>query len=268
MGRSYTASKVAACIGENPYEIISDTLEQLWMAEDEKSYKECVKKYRPTTSLIHKRKALYSAMNSDEAKSIKKIQNDGTKSTKEKVEAINLIEKKTISTEQHEQLIKYCKSQTSTKHGVKSEQSGLDLYARKTSQCVTKYNKLCTKTEDGITIRGKVDGIVHIAEGKFKIVEMKNRTRRLFHHVVGYEFCQVQCYLWMFDQKHCDLVEKYNDEINIFPLEKNNFYISTMLTTLQNFDNFLTNIQKDEKLQSEYFASEDSDRYIKDIICG
>lgn len=264
--RKYTASKLAACIGENPHEAVNDVFEELFMGENQDVYNACIKKYKPASSFIKKKRMLYNSLNSPEAKAMRKIQTDGSKNITEKVESLQNVENSTLTAEQHTLLMKHCKSQSSTNHGVKSEQTALDLYANQTNQPVEKFAKLCSKEYGNFVIRGKMDGIVKGEDGTFKVVEVKNRTRRLFHQVVSYEYCQTQCYLWIHDQQHCDLVEKYKDTINIFPIERNESYIAFMLHALEKFDDLLTRIQGDEEVQREYFTQEDQEGYLKNLI--
>jgi hypothetical protein len=56
-------------------------------------------------------------------------------------------------------------------------------------------------------IRGKVDGIMDDT-----IVETKNRSRRLFHNIPGYEKVQIEAYMFLTGLDKAIHIECYNDE--------------------------------------------------------
>jgi hypothetical protein len=60
---------------------------------------------------------------------------------------------------------------------------------------------------------GKIDRIEERPDGSRILVEIKNRTNRLFRRVVEYEFIQVQVYLQMLGLVHARLVEQYNNQV-------------------------------------------------------
>ena len=262
--RAFSVSTVAGCIGLNPYEDISDALEAIWSKEDRNGYYTCVNSMRPKESLAKKRFQLKKALASDEAKKMKVIQQDTQSSTSDKVNNIMSVEKTTLSDEQHKLLVKHCKSKTSTSHGVRNEASALSIYADETDSDVEEYNKVVSATyNDKFCIRGKVDGIVpNSVNGEFKIVEIKNRARRLFGKVVGYEYCQTQLYLYINDQQNCDLVECFNGEINIFPIERDNEYIDLVLRKLAIVDSLISELKISQDVQKEYMKADDKNQYL------
>ena len=60
---------------------------------------------------------------------------------------------------------------------------------------------------------GKIDRIEEKPDGSRTLVEIKNRTNRLFKQVVEYEYIQVQVYLKMLGLVHARLVEQYNSQV-------------------------------------------------------
>jgi uncharacterized protein YajQ (UPF0234 family) len=266
MSRRYIASAISTCVGENPYEAICDKLEQMWRRENSESYFMYHNVYKPNGSLLKKQRKLQKSLTSDEAKKATEIKNDTSLTTKEKVNKIQSIPNTTLSSDAHELVINQLKSEVSTSHGVHNEQSAIQKYANETNQIVEPLHRLCKKEYANIIISGKVDGIVKQSDEVFKIVEVKNRTRRLFHKVVSYEYCQVQCYMYILDQKECDIVEKFNNDINIFPVERNQTYIEFVFDALSKFDRLLTLIQNDSDLQRDYATSDNQDDFIKSFI--
>ena len=267
MNHRYSASYVASCVGQNPYESLADKLESCWLKRDSQSYFKFVNLYKPKDSYLKKVKLLKKSKSSSEAKEAQNIQNDTSLSVEEKVSKIRKIEKTTLSKEEHELLIKDVKSNVSTKHGIAKEQSALDIYADSTGQVVGKIDKLMEKEYGTIIVNGKVDGIVQYTSGEYKIVEIKNRTRRLFGKVVNYEYCQVQCYLYIHNQKFCDLVENYKGKINIFTIERDDDFIKSMLNVLVEFDKLIGTFQYSTELWDEYSKS-DREHFILHVIGG
>ena len=70
-----------------------------------------------------------------------------------------------------------------------------------------------------INIRGKVDGIC--SDG---IIEIKNRTQKLFLELRGYERVQLETYMFLSGLKKSTLVEYYNDESNQIEYEQSDEY--------------------------------------------
>tara|TARA_B100001093_G_scaffold3139_3_gene3244 strand:- start:14226 stop:15029 length:804 start_codon:yes stop_codon:yes gene_type:complete len=264
--RIYSASNVAACIGINPYEDISDALESLWIKEDKNAYYKLVNTLKPKTSLAQKRKDLKYALSSSEATLVKDIQQDSTKNVTEKINDIISIPNSTLTQSQHTALIKHCKSSTNTQHGRHKESSTLDLYAHQFDKVVKPYNVLNTRKYNSFAIRGKVDGIVPLDDNNFEIIEIKNRTRRLFNQVKNYEYCQVQCYLFINNQQHCNLVEHFNGQIQSYSIQKDDSYIQSLLTKLEKFNLLFDNLQSIKQLQYTYMTSDDKNDFILQYI--
>jgi ABC-type dipeptide/oligopeptide/nickel transport system ATPase subunit len=60
-------------------------------------------------------------------------------------------------------------------------------------------------------VRGKIDRVEETSEGR-RLIEIKNRTQRLFHQVRSYENVQVQVYLQMLDLPRAQLWERFGEE--------------------------------------------------------
>lgn len=74
------------------------------------------------------------------------------------------------------------------------------------------YNRVIYKNKDlnyEIVLRGKVDGM-----NDEYVVETKNRTKRLFHMIPGYEKVQLTAYMFMTNKAKSLHIECYNDEQN------------------------------------------------------
>jgi len=259
--RFYSVSKVAAVIGKNPYENTCDIFETMWKKENKDSYYGSVKRLKPTESYANDQDLIYTALRTEE---VKNIVEDCKKSTDITNTVTTVENTETKLDEKSAQLVKkHIKSRFSTQYGTKSEQSALDLYAQQTEQNVQKYHVMLNKKiNDEITIRGKIDGIIKYNDNTCKVVEIKNRTRRLFNEVKEYENIQVQLYLNMLNAKNADLVEHYKGNLNISPIEYDATLYDEIKVLLTRFDDKLSQITDDKDFQYQYFNSPDRSDFI------
>ena len=259
--RVYSVSKVAAVIGKNPYENVCDVFEAYWKKENKESYYGSIKRLKPIDSYANDQSLIYNALQSEKVKAIVdecKTCTDITKTVDHVEASENNLDEKSSSL-----IKKHIKSRFSTKHGTKSEQSALDLYAQQTEQKVQKYHVMLNKKiNENITIRGKIDGIIKYDDNTCKVVEIKNRTRRLFNEVKEYENIQVQLYLNMLNSKNADLVEHYKGNLNISPIEYDDELYNEIKVLLMRFDDKLSQIIDDKDYQYEYFNSTDRNTFI------
>ena len=259
--RVYSVSKVAAVIGKNPFENACDVFEADWKKENKDSYYGSIKRLKPTESYANDQDLIYTALKSEQVKAIVEECKTSTNITKTvayvETTENNLDEKSSALVKKH------IKSRFSTKHGTKSEGSALDLYAQQTEQNVQKHHIMLNKTiNDNIMIRGKIDGIIKYDDNTCKVVEIKNRTRRLFNEVKEYENIQVQLYLNMLNSKNADLVEHYKGTLNISQIEYNNTMYNEIIVLLMRFDDKLSQIIDDTDFQYNYFNSQDRSKFI------
>jgi hypothetical protein len=72
--------------------------------------------------------------------------------------------------------------------------------------------EVCTLGDTKFVVIGKIDRIEE-RDGNRILVEIKNRTNRLFRRVVEYEMIQVQVYLQLLGLVNARLVEQYNNQV-------------------------------------------------------
>ena len=72
---------------------------------------------------------------------------------------------------------------------------------------------VCELGDKKFVVVGKIDRIEERPDGSKVLVEIKNRTNRLFRKVPEYEMIQVQMYLQMLGLAHARLVEQYNNQV-------------------------------------------------------
>ena len=90
-----------------------------------------------------------------------------------------------------------------------------------------------------ITIGGKPDGLIaagastagHVAP-PLRVVEVKQRQRRLFRRVPEYEMVQVQLYMWIFGAQSCEFRERFRDESWTTTVLADPTMVDTILTKL------------------------------------
>lgn len=260
--RIYSASQLAAVVGENPYENACDILESLWKKEDTNGYFRSLKRNNPHRSFQSDQDTLYKALKSEDTIDI-------IKKAEEKQdisEKVNLIASTTTNLDEHsEKLVKkHIKSRFSTVHGTKNEKSALELYSENTNQNAQKYNTIITtKIDESICLRGKIDGVIKDSHGNIeKIIEIKNRTKKLFYTVRMYEMIQIQAYMHMLKIHKSDLVEHYKGSLHVCNIDYDDSFFEKILKRLKRFDECLNSIIGDQEYQKGYFTSEDRNAFI------
>jgi hypothetical protein len=123
-----------------------------------------------------------------------------------------------LSTEQKAEVISHITSNVYTSHGTRSEDKTsdkveVDEKVRLVRDNSFYYIELPTIEGVKFSVCGKIDRIEERTDGTRVLVEIKNRTNRLFGRVVEYEFVQVQVYLQMLGLVHARLVEQYNSQV-------------------------------------------------------
>ena len=208
------ASEVAAILGRNPYKPRQEVFDELW------------KKYSPETfkGQTKRDKAIEILKTSEVAtevlNSVSKIRAKDSSEVQSIVENV----RKTINSdskltaEQKDEIISHITSNVYTAHGTRSEDKTSDKVATEQNVRLVKDNsfynyEVCTLGDTKFVVTGKIDRIEERDDGSRILVEIKNRTNRLFRRVVEYEFIQIQVYLQMLGLVHARLVEQYNNQV-------------------------------------------------------
>ena len=196
------ASDVAACVGRHQYKARADVMNEMH------------KKYWPDTftGQTQRDRANIAMRASPLAREVldcvSKIE------PKDSTEVQNIIANvrkhinsdTNLSTEQKAEVISHITSNVYTSHGTRSED--------RTSDKVEVDEKVRLVRDNSFYyIELPIDRIEEREDGSRVLVEIKNRTNRLFGRVVEYEFIQVQVYLQMLGLVHARLVEQYNNQV-------------------------------------------------------
>lgn len=130
-----------------------------------------------------------------------------------------------LNKKQKEEVIEHLKSQVYTSHGIRSEDKTsekvkVDEGARLTRDDTFYQLEVCTLDDIRYVIMGRVDRIEERPDGSRILVEIKNRTNRLFNFVPEYEFIQIQVYLQMLGLVHARLIEQYNNQVRSHDIDR------------------------------------------------
>ena len=208
------ASEVASILGRNQYKPRQDVLNDLW------------KKYAPQTftGKTKKDKAEEALSVSSEAQAVlatalntkAKDSHDVQKIYSEALEKVNSDTK--LNATQKAEVAEHLRSKVYTTHGTRSEDSTSHKVEAEENVKWVKDNAfythdVCELGEKKFVVVGKIDRIEERPDGSKVLVEIKNRTNRLFRKVPEYEMIQVQVYLQMLGLVHARLVEQYNNQV-------------------------------------------------------
>ena len=230
------ASEVAIITGHNKYEKIDKVTHRLLAEYFPEKYNKLVLKMKnegveiiPADKTEHLKKIIKDSNISGESKKIieqtlKKTVD--SKNSKEFLENQNKLVKKIqeeivkkqgkpISKEVKKMVKETVKGSTNTNYGIKNENKGTVEYTRITGQSVYAYDRfvkmpLFSDENLGLSVilGGRVDGVLMDQVGNItKVVEVKNRTARLFYTLRDYEKVQTMIYMKLFNQESLDLIE-------------------------------------------------------------
>jgi hypothetical protein len=231
------ASDVAACVGRHQYKAREEVMNDMW------------KKYWPDTftGQTQRDRANIAMRASPLAREVldcvSKIE------PKDSTEVQNIIANvrkhinsdTNLSTEQKAEVISHITSNVYTSHGTRSEDRTsdkveVDEKVRLVRDNSFYYIELPTIEGVKFSVCGKIDRIEEREDGTRVLVEIKNRTNRLFGRVVEYEFVQVQVYLQMLGLVHARLVEQYNNQVMSHDVDRDEeTWVNELLPALKVF---------------------------------
>jgi len=146
-----------------------------------------------------------------------------------------------LTPEQKAEVISHITSNVYTAHGTRSEDLTADKVTADTGKVLHRDNSfynldVCEIGQHKFVICGKIDRIEEAQDGSRILVEIKNRTNRLFRRVVEYEFIQVQVYLQMLGLVHARLVEQYNNQVQTHLVDRDEeTWVNEIMPELRRF---------------------------------
>jgi len=230
------ASDVAAIVGRNPYKPSSEVRADMW------------KKYWPETftgQTKTDRAYLALSASSDAQKILQQVTHVETRSSTEAESVFQTARAKievdeNLTTEQKTEVIEHIRSRVYTGHGTRSEDRTSEKMVVEENVTLKKDNSfyrisICEIGEFDFEIVGKIDRIQEDPDGSKTLVEIKNRTRRLFKKVPEYEYIQVQTYLQMLNLERARLVEQFNSQIMSHDIARDDDFWKEIIQSLESF---------------------------------
>jgi len=146
-----------------------------------------------------------------------------------------------LNQEQKDDVIEHLRSKMYTSHGIRSEDKTSDRVEETENTRLVRDDRfyhleVCTLDDMKYVVMGKVDRIEEKPDGSRVLVEIKNRTNRLFRSVPDYEFIQIQVYLQMLGLVHARLVEQYNNQVLSHDITRDEqMWINEIVPKLEDF---------------------------------
>jgi PD-(D/E)XK nuclease superfamily len=215
------ASDVAAIIGMNRYKPRKEVMDDMWKKYSPETFKGLTKKDKAEQALefsSEARRVLSSAVEI-RAKDSNQVQSIFTEARDKVISDPKLTES------QKTEVVEHLRSKIYTTHGTRSEDQTADKVQADENVRLVRDNSfynydICEKDDARFVITGKIDRIEEHEDGTRTLVEIKNRTNRLFNKVVDYEMVQVQVYLQMLGLVRARLVEQYNTQVKSHDLTR------------------------------------------------
>jgi len=215
------ASEVAAICGLNRYKPRQEVFDETWKKYSPETFTGRTKNDRAEEALgasVEAQKVLSAAVN------IKAKDSTQVQTIFEDAKAkVNLDPK--LSVEQKAEVIEHLRSKVYTSHGTRTEDKTSDKVEADTGAKLVRDNAfynidVCTLGDVNFVVTGRIDRIEEQPDGSRVLVEIKNRTNRLFGRVVEYEMVQVQVYLQMLGLVKARLIEQYNNQVSSHPIDR------------------------------------------------
>ena len=231
------ASDVAAIIGRNRYKPRREVFDDMWKKYAPQTFTGKTKrdKAEEALSASETTRAVFATALNTRAKDSTEVQ----KIFSEALEKVNLDTK--LSETQKAEVVDHLRSKVYTTHGTRSE----DVTSTKVeAEQGVKWSKdnafytheVCDIGGKKYVLVGKIDRIEERPDGSRVLVEIKNRTNRLFGKVVDYEMIQVQVYLHMLGLVHARLVEQYNNQVLSHDITRDEeMWVNVILPGLEEF---------------------------------
>lgn len=258
-----TISQVSVLTGHNTYQSQRDYLINFW----KKTNKDDFLKYKLITNFEFKDDK--TVFNNIAKKHKLDIHNDlykcySSKNTndldKNKQALLAKVDK--LDEKDKKEITESIKNLSNTRFGVKNEDDVCKIYEDMMKCEITKDNlfvkkKIIENKNFSIKVGGKIDGI-NKKDGT--IIEIKNRMKKLFYELRGYEKVQLMCYLYLFQSPKGFLVEafkkKEGTDINIIECEYDENMMNKIINVLNNFGNYYYNFMDNHDLKIELLTNE------------
>jgi hypothetical protein len=197
-----SASEIAGLINVHPHVAVADAIERLWEKTNRKMFREALARNRLESFTQEERLKKIGALSLAKAT----VDTDDPKEYKERL-ATTLEKAKTV---QDQNIVK---DFVNTSRGTRKEKETFDILKEKRPEArLTKdanlYQKLIDIPDSRLryVLAGYIDGV---EANNQRLIEIKTRQSRLFHHVPLYEQVQCQAYLFLTGLPTCEHVESF-----------------------------------------------------------
>ena len=288
-------SNVAALIGMNPYQPVSKIFEKLWEKYSENTFRAAFEKAGQDSAKKHFSRALETLpdhlrllqaceTHASSAESIKDIDGNVSKvrtaveaamkdrmNEVEHLRATNADETRVQSAEQAVKkfkdsaqiIVKEAESRARTGFGTAKENAAIAQYRDEYDvdvRCDAALKFLTIRP--GLSLCGKLDGMI----ADRCILEVKNRTKRLFADIPEYEKVQVEAYMRLFDKEECVLLQSLKhsaaDRFELKPskIKRDDVFWQVIVDRLCAIISYLEDLKSDEEIAAEYCGGNEIDR--------
>lgn len=236
------ASDIASIVGKNQYKKPKEIIDNLWNKyfpdtfigkTKEQLAVETIEKCDFAMSLLKDTENYKSFNSTDVERKLKAVSNQ--------LDLYSNLrgEDKKIATE-------HLRKTLFTNHGTRHEETTANNYDDLLIDENFYTYKVCTIEGTDYEIVGRIDRMRENEDGTKTIVEIKNRSRRLFREVRDYEEVQCQAYMEMLNVDTCELIEQYNDSRMGYMINRDkNKWRSDTLPKIKNFcEYFHDNVTK------------------------
>ncbi len=219
------ASDVSAIMGENMFRSRDEVFKEVW------------KRYSPETFKSKTRSDLVEESISKSV-TVKNVIEESTLDTVKEAEK-KILSDTTLTKEDKKILVTHVKSKVNTEFGIKNEELAADMSGIKNLRTDKTYYRKYMRRYDNddrqYILVGQIDRLETLPDGTKILIEIKNRTNKLYYRVYPREMIQIQTYLALLRLNEAKLVEKYNDEINIISITRDDTLIDEILDAVDKF---------------------------------
>jgi len=222
-------SDVATAIGVSTFKPKMELIESIWQRYSPKTFSGQTKEQL-------QREAFNSS--SSEIQDFVKLETSQSHEVQEAFEKAKVVieSDEQLSPRQKGLVTDHMRKTLYTNHGIKTEEK-VELDGEIVTDDTFYKIPLCTIEGTEYILCGRIDRVEIKPDGTLKLIEIKNRTKGLFHKLRDYENIQVQVYLQMNARwASAALVEQYNDQKKMYPIERNDdLWSGTIFPDLKSF---------------------------------
>ena len=224
-------------ISKEEKELIENKLKDCSSVDTSKP--ECKKKYIKKETDRERIKRVEKEKKINISSELKIISKNTDELDKKRIKLVKKIEKSNLKQKEKKELKKSIISVSNKKYGTNRENKTIQFFKEKFNKEIIidkKYyrKKLYTKRNISFGLIGEIDGLLD----DDTIIEVKNRTRRLFYRLYNYEKVQIMIYLYLLNKKKAILLEHYNDKMNDINIFFEREYINLILKKINKFTDF------------------------------